>query len=359
MYIKREKEQRQQMRRPLIDERSRGELKDKFQRELQDEVDLSVFIGPDNKEYCDFTVQLCKELNELDSRIKPTVYRNGDEKAADLGIVRTPTVLIGWDQGHKVKYIGAPVGQEAGVFIEAISLISRHDSGLQEDSRAKLQNMDRDVSIQVYVTPNCPYCPRAVLLAHQIAIESRGWVESECVEASENMDLAIQFNVSSVPQQVINGDMDSISIGVQPEAKFVDDVLRYGSSRYAEIIEAEMAKRALAERLVDDPSWPVILTDRNFDQAVEKYPILVVDCWAEWCAPCRMVAPVVEALARDYQGRIVFAKLDVDHNRGVAGQHQIMSIPTLLIFKEGRLVDTKIGALPRHALEEVLLTYVD
>jgi thioredoxin len=346
------------MRISLIDESSREALKGKFQRELQDEVGLSVFIGPDNKEYCDFTVQLCEELNGLDSRIKPTVYQNTDAKAADLGITRTPTVLVGWDQGHKVKYTGAPAGQEAGGFIEAISLISRRDSGLHEDSRAKLQSMDRDVSIQVYVTPTCAYCPRAVLLAHQIAIEAKGWVESECVEASENMDLAMQFNVSSVPQQVINGDIGSVSIGVQPEAKFVNDVLRYGSSRYAEIIEAEAAKRALAERLVDDPSGPVILTDRNFDQAVEKYPVLVVDCWAEWCAPCRMAAPVIEALARDYQGRIVFAKLDVDQNREVAGRHQIMSIPTLLIFKGGRLVDTKIGALPRPALEEVLLKYV-
>jgi thioredoxin len=346
------------MRIPLIDESSQEALKDKFQRELRDEVCLSVFIGPDNQEYCDFTVQLCEELNGLDSRIKPTVYQNTDAKAADLGITRTPTVLIGWDQEHKVKYTGAPAGQEAGGFIEAISLISRHDSGLHEDSRAKLQNIDRDVSIQVYVTPTCAYCPRAVLLAHQIAIEAKGWVESECVEASENMDLAMQFNVSSVPQQVINGDMSSISIGVQPEAKFVNDVLRYGSSRYAEIFEAEEAKRALAERLVDDPARPVILTDRNFDQAIQKYPMLVVDCWAEWCAPCRMVAPVIEALARDYQGQIAFGKLDVDQSREVAERHQIMSIPTLLIFKGGRLVGTKIGALPRPALEEALLEYV-
>ena len=198
----------------LIDERARKELKEKFQRELQNEVSLSIFVGPNNTEYCDFTVQLCEELNELDSRIKPMVYQIGDEETTRLGITRTPTALIGWDQGYKVKYTGAPVGQEAGGFIEAISLISRQESRLREDSRTKLQNIDRDVSIQVYVTPTCPHCPRAVLLAHQIAIEARGRVESECVEASENMDLAIQFNVNSVPQQVINGDMSSISIGV-------------------------------------------------------------------------------------------------------------------------------------------------
>ena len=347
------------MSQQLIDERSRRELRAKFQRELQNEVGLSVFVGPENKEYCDFTVQLCEELSELDSRISVTVYQDSDEEMVRLAITRTPTVLIGWNQGYKVKYTGAPGGQEAGGFIETISLVSRGESGLQGDSRAKLQNVDRDVSIQVYVTPNCPYCPRAVLLAHQVAIESKGWVQSECVEASQNMDLATQFNVSSVPQQVINGDMDSVSIGVQPEAKFIDDVLRYGSSRYAEIMEAEEAKRALAEQLVDAPTEPLILTDRNFDQAVKKYPMLVVDCWAEWCAPCRMVAPVIEELARDYQGQIVFGKLDVDQNRAVAGRYQIMSIPTLLIFKGGQLVGTKVGALPKHVLEGELLKYVN
>jgi len=248
----------------LIDERSRRELREKFQRELQNEVGLSVFVGPENKEYCDFTVQLCEELSELDSRIAPTVYQDSDEKIVRLAITRTPTVLIGWDQGYKVKYTGAPAGQEAGGFIETISLVSRGESGLQGDSKAKLQNVDRDVSIQVYVTPTCPYCPRAVLLAHQIAIESKGRVESECVEASQNMNLARQFNVSSVPQQVINGDMGSVSIGVQPEAKFIDDVLRYGSSRYAEIMEAEEAKRALAERLVDEGYADYLSMSRPF-----------------------------------------------------------------------------------------------
>lgn len=343
----------------LIDKRSRKELREKFQRELQNEVGLSVLVGPENEEYCDFTVQLCEELSELDSKIALTVHQDGDGETSGLAITRTPTVLIGWDQGYRIRYTGAPVGQEAGGFIETISLVSGGDSGLQGDSRTKLRNVDRDVSIQVYVTPNCPYCPRAVLLANQIAIESKGWVESECVEASENMDLAMRFNVRAVPQQVINGDMGSISIGVQPEAKFVNDVLRYGSSLYAEIMEAEEAKKALAERLMDAPTGPLTLTDRNFDRAVQKYPMLVVDCWAEWCAPCKMVAPVVEELARDYQGQIVFGKLDVDHNREVARQYQIMSIPTLLIFKGAQLVGTRVGALPRHALEEELLKYAN
>lgn len=100
------------------------------------------------------------------------------------------------------------------------------------------------------------------------------------------------------------------------------------------------------------------LTEGNFYQTVKKSPLLVVDCWAEWCAPCRMVAPVIEELAEDYQGKIVFGKLNVDYNRSVAARYQIVSIPTLLIFKNGELVDRKIGAMPKGMLEPELTKYI-
>ncbi len=342
----------------LIDKRTKQSLAEKFQQELQDEVKLSIFVGQENKEYCDFSVQLSEELNELDDRIKPSVYQIDDDEAVKLGIVSSPTILIGWDKGYKVKYTGAPAGYEAAGFIEAISLISRGESGLQRASKDKLKEIDRDVPIQVFITPTCPYCPQAVLLAHRIAIEAKGKVTSECVEATENMELAMKFNVSSVPQQVINEEMASISIGVQPEGKFVDGVLSYGSSKYAEIVALEQAKEAEAEKLVDAPTAPIKLTDGSFDKAVKKYPLLVVDCWAEWCAPCKMIAPVIEELAEDYQGKIVFGKLEVDENQSVAMRYQIMSIPTLLIFKNGKKVGQKVGALPKRMLKSELVKYL-
>jgi len=339
----------------LIDAESRKHLQEKFARELKDDVYLDVFVGAENEEYGAFTVQLVQELHELDARIKPTMHENG--RAAELGITRTPTVLIGWDKGYRIRYTGAPVGHEAGGFIETIALVSRGESGLQPGALEKLAHIDQDTHIQVFVTPTCPYCPRAVVLANQIAIAAKGKVTAECVEASQNMELARQFHVSSVPQQVINGDHASISIGAQPEAQFVDQVLAFGASRYAEILTEEQAKRALAEKLVDDPTGPVTLTDNNFDQAIAKYPALVVDCWAEWCAPCRMIAPIIEEMARDHQGQVVFGKLDVDHNPEVAQRFGIMSIPTLLLFKDGLKVGSQVGALPRPALEDALTNY--
>lgn len=99
------------------------------------------------------------------------------------------------------------------------------------------------------------------------------------------------------------------------------------------------------------PSNPVDLTDGTFGDFVQGNRLVVVDCWAPWCGPCHIVSPLVEELARDYAGRILFGKLNVDQNQGVARRFGIMSIPTLLVFKEGRLVDRIIGAMPRRALE--------
>jgi len=96
---------------------------------------------------------------------------------------------------------------------------------------------------------------------------------------------------------------------------------------------------------------PVEVSDATFKGAVQNHPLVVVDCWASWCVPCQMVAPVVEELARDYAGKILFAKLNVDENPEVSEQYEIMGIPTLLVFKNGKLVDRIVGAMPRQMLE--------
>jgi thioredoxin 1 len=103
---------------------------------------------------------------------------------------------------------------------------------------------------------------------------------------------------------------------------------------------------------------PIIVTDVTFQQTIQQHALVVVDCWAIWCAPCRMIAPVIESLAQDYVGKIVFAKLDVDQNPQVSHQYQIQSIPTLLIFKHGRLIDRLVGALPRQLLEPRIIRHL-
>lgn len=102
---------------------------------------------------------------------------------------------------------------------------------------------------------------------------------------------------------------------------------------------------------IQNISVPVSLTDVNFKEEVLKYAYLLVDFWAPWCGPCRMVSPVIEQLAKDYAGRIVFAKVNVDENQSITKSFAIQSIPTMIIFKNGKVFDVITGALPRAQIE--------
>jgi len=102
------------------------------------------------------------------------------------------------------------------------------------------------------------------------------------------------------------------------------------------------------------PDTPIILLDADLDENVKKYPLVVIDCWAPWCGPCRMIGPVIEELAQEMKGKIVFGKLNVDENPQTSMKYKIMSIPTLLVFKNGALVDRLIGAMTKEMLQEKL-----
>jgi thioredoxin 1 len=91
------------------------------------------------------------------------------------------------------------------------------------------------------------------------------------------------------------------------------------------------------------------LTEATFDKAVSS-GLVVVDLWAPWCGPCKLLAPVVEELSKDYAGRIEFHKLNIDEHNGPAVKHQVMGIPTLLVFKGGKLIDRIVGAMPKDKI---------
>jgi len=105
---------------------------------------------------------------------------------------------------------------------------------------------------------------------------------------------------------------------------------------------------------------PIAIDDSSFDQIVlqAEMPVLV-DFWAAWCAPCRMVAPIVDELAEEYSGRITFTKVDVDQNPKIATRYGIMSIPTLLIFKKGEPVSNIVGYRPKEELKRSLDAALD
>ena len=111
-------------------------------------------------------------------------------------------------------------------------------------------------------------------------------------------------------------------------------------------LERECSKKS---EIIDRP---IQVTDKTFDQIIEAHPAVVVDFWAQWCPPCRLIAPIIDELAKDYAGKVVFGKLNTDENQSTATKYNVMSVPNLLFFKKGKLVDQVIGAVPRQHIEQ-------
>jgi thioredoxin len=114
---------------------------------------------------------------------------------------------------------------------------------------------------------------------------------------------------------------------------------------------AELQKEAATKAMMSSITEPIVLTDSNFASEVTRYPIMLVDFWAPWCGPCRMVSPIIEQLSREYSGRVAFGKVNVDENQRIAASFGIQSIPTLMIFKGSKAVDVIIGAMPKAQIE--------
>lgn len=100
------------------------------------------------------------------------------------------------------------------------------------------------------------------------------------------------------------------------------------------------------------------ITDANFDEITNTDKPVLVDFWAEWCGPCKMIGPVVEELAGDYEGKAIIGKVDVDSNPGTSAKFGIRSIPTLLVIKNGKIVEKQVGAVPKSVLSQKLEAHI-
>jgi thioredoxin 1 len=110
---------------------------------------------------------------------------------------------------------------------------------------------------------------------------------------------------------------------------------------------------------MNKPDKPIELDDRTLGEAIREHPLLLVDFWAVWCPPCKIVAPVLEELAGELKGRVVFGKVDVGNNRSAAAEFGISAIPTLIVFSKGEQVDRIMGAVPKEHIMEVLKKYIE
>ena len=112
------------------------------------------------------------------------------------------------------------------------------------------------------------------------------------------------------------------------------------------------------EPAIELPEKPVVVTDATVDAAASQYPLFILDCWAEWCGPCRMIGPIIEQLAVEMKGKVVFGKLNVDENPQTANKYRISAIPTMMVFKDGKLIDKLVGAYPKPSLVAKIQKYL-
>ncbi|AGB05094.1 Glutaredoxin-like domain protein [Aciduliprofundum sp. MAR08-339] len=199
-------------------------LKGEFDKNLKKDVYLLVFVG-DNCQYCSVASAIAQEVAELHPLIHFEEHRVGDDLAQEYGLEHAPTVVITDKDryGGRIRYVGLPSGYEFSSMIEDIVDVSRRTAEVSEEVRMKLEKIDKPVIIQIFVTPTCPYCPRAVRTAHRFAILNEN-VTGEMVEAMEFPEWADRWKVMSVPHIVINEDVQFI--GAYPDEQYIDYVVQ-------------------------------------------------------------------------------------------------------------------------------------
>lgn len=191
--------------------------------EIEQPVQVLLFTSNEACGYCSETKQLLEEVVALNHKIGLTVHDidQEPEMASRYRVTNAPGIVIAAQDRKDVKNLGIqfsgfPSGHEFSTLINDILMVSRRDSGLDTKTREYLKNLDKPLHLQVFVTPTCPYCPRAVLLAHQMAMENPKMILAEGIEATEFPELANRFNVRGVPQTVINAGAGMV-VGAVPE----------------------------------------------------------------------------------------------------------------------------------------------
>lgn len=200
--------------------------------ELQEPVQVLYFGSQEQCETCAETKQLLEEVAAVNDKVELGVYdlEENRDLAEKFNVMNVPGIVIAAKDDANVKNLGVqfsgiPAGYEFSTLINDILAVSRRDSGLNEKTREFLRRLDQPLHLQVFVTPSCPYCPRAVLLAHRMAMENPQMIRAEGVEATEFPELAGRFNVRGVPQTVINAGA-GIVVGAVPEQNLLAEIVR-------------------------------------------------------------------------------------------------------------------------------------
>lgn len=214
----------------ILDDNIRGQVREFF-GDLEKPVTVLFFGKKDADDcvYCEQTLQLITELAELTDKIRVVSYDLDENKveAEQYHVDASPTMVVTADDDgvihdYGIRFKGIPSGHEFTSLVNTLLIVSRRESGLSAETRQFLKELTQPIHLQVFVTPTCPYCPRAVILAHQMALESP-LVEAEMVEAMEFPELSDRFNVSGVPQTTINQGAVNV-VGAAPESQLVQQI---------------------------------------------------------------------------------------------------------------------------------------
>jgi len=211
----------------LISDEDKKYLKDEFEKKLSNDVNIVVFKVDDKSRcpYCKETVQIMDEVSALSDKISLEVYDadTDKDKVEEFKVDKFPATIIMGEKDHGARYYGIPSGYEFSSVIEDIMEVSEGHAKLQPATLKKLALIDKPVRIQVFVTPSCPYCPRAVRTAHQFAFVNE-YITGDMIEATEFPELSEKYGVMSVPKIVINDKVEFV--GAYPEPNYVAEVLK-------------------------------------------------------------------------------------------------------------------------------------
>lgn len=196
---------------------------------LDEPVEILFFGDKSNCEYCDDTLQLVEEITAISEKLDLSTYDLNEDAAIahQYNVDKAPGLVLAGKDGDQIldygiRYAGIPSGHEFSSLIHDLTLVSGRDSGLDEGTRQFLGELTQPILLQVFVTPTCGYCPQAVVLAHQMAMESP-MVQAEMVEAMEFPELASRFGVSGVPQTTINDGAGTV-VGAVPQEHLIAEI---------------------------------------------------------------------------------------------------------------------------------------
>jgi glutaredoxin-like protein len=206
----------------FLNEKVRQDLVTAFQN-LKQDVTLKFFTQELECRFCKETRELLEELSAISPKVKIEAHDFIQDAAlaGELGIARIPAIAVSAEKDHGIRFYGIPSGYEFASLVEAVRLVANGEVKLSPEGRAFLDGLDADVHLQVFVTPTCPYCPPAVILAQQMAYYSPR-VRADMIEATEFPPLAQKYNVYGVPRTVIN-EKEFIE-GAVPERQLIEKI---------------------------------------------------------------------------------------------------------------------------------------